>query len=246
MFSEQNLRVAPPPIRPLSPVQTGVSRPLISHVRGRDLSDSPVDPATAIFTEAARIIAAGGVIVLPTDTLYGLAADPWNATAVERLFQIKQRPAEKPIPLLISDREMLRRVVLEVTPEAERLMDAFWPGPLTLIFKGTALPERLTAGTGTIAIRLPDSPFLIRLITAMGRPITATSANRSGGADLHSAQAILAVLGGAVDLIIDGGLRAGFPSTLVDVAGPVPTLVRPGAIPASSLSPYISSSSASL
>jgi len=203
--------------------------------------DSPVDPEIAVITEAARIISSGGVVALPTDTLYGLAADPCNATAVERLFQIKHRPAERPISLLISNRAMLREWVSEVTPAAARLMDAFWPGPLTLIFKGAALPDRLTAGTGTIAIRLPASPFLVRLIETVGRPITATSANRSGGADLHSAQEVLATLGGEVDLVIDGGVREGLPSTLVDVTGTVSTIIRPGAIPISSLSPYLSS-----
>ena len=218
---------------------------MFSPVRVVDLSlhalpDSPSDPPIAVITEAVRIITAGGVVALPTDTLYGLAADPWSATAVERLFQIKRRPASNPISLLISNREMLRAVVSEITPEAQRVMDAFWPGPLTLIFKGAALPDRLTAGTGTIAVRLPDSRFLVRLIEVVGGPITATSANRSGDADLHSAQDVLSVLGDEVDLIIDGGLRAGLPSTLVDVTGPVPTLIRPGAIPISSLSPYLS------
>jgi len=214
------------------------SKSVTSPVRVVDFSlpapqDSLTDPAMTVITEAARIIASGGVVVLPTDTLYGLATDPWNVTAVERLFQIKQRPAEKPIPLLISNREMLGQLVVNVTPDAKRLMDTFWPGPLTLIFKGAALPNRLTADMGTIAIRFPANRFLVRLIEAVGRPITATSANRSGGADLHSAQDVLSVLGDKVDLIVDGGHRSGLPSTLVDVTGPVPTLVRSGAIPIS-------------
>jgi len=241
----RNLHAVPLEIRPLPQVQMGISDPAPPDALGVDLHlhespNSSVDSQVAVLAEAARIIAAGGVVALPTDTLYGLATDPWNATGVERLFQIKRRPAEKPISLLISDREMLRNVVLEITPEAERLMNAFWPGPLTLIFKGAALPDRLTAGTGTIAIRLPDDPFLVRLIEAVGRPITATSANRSGGADLHSAQDVLSLLGDEVDLIVDIGVRASLPSTLVDVTGRVPTLVRPGAIPISSLSPYLS------
>ena len=229
----------------MSKVQVGTSQPLLPQVRVVDLylREPPGlagDPALTVIAEAARIIAAGGVVALPTDTLYGLAVDPCNAAAVERLFQVKQRPAEKPISLLISDRAMLREWVVDVTPEAKCLMDAFWPGPLTLIFKGAALPDRLTAGTGTIAIRLPSDPFLVRLIEAVGRPITATSANLSGGPDLHSAQQVFATLGGAVDLIIDGGIRTGLPSTLVDVTGMVPTLIRHGVIPTVSLAPYLS------
>ena len=221
------------------------SDPALTHLMAVDLGfhcplDSHVNSETAVIMETARVIASGGVVALPTDTLYGLAVDPCNPTAVERLFQIKRRHPSRPISLLISDRAMLREWVSEVTPAAARLMEIFWPGPLTLIFKGTAPQERLTAGTGTIAIRLPDDPFLVRLINALGRPITATSANISGGPDLHSAQEVLSILGEGVDLIIDGGIRDGLSSTLVDVTGTTPTLVRPGAVPISSLSPYFS------
>jgi len=225
----------------------GTSKPVLPPVRVvalslRGPSESPVGPEIAVVAEAARIIVSGGVVALPTDTLYGLAADPRNAAAVERLFQIKHRPASRPISLLISDRAMLREWVSEVTPAAARLMDAFWPGPLTLIFKGAALPDRLTAGTGTIAIRLPASPFLIRLVEAVGRPITATSANRSGGTDSRSAQQVVTTFGGEVHLVVDGGIREGPPSTLVDVTGSVPVLVRPGAVPIASLSHYLEDS----
>jgi L-threonylcarbamoyladenylate synthase len=201
----------------------------------------PVDleaVSDALLSEIAGIIRGGGVVAIPTDTLYGLAADPFNLTAVERLFAIKRRAPSKPISLLISDRPMLETLVSDLSPEAKRLIDTFWPGPLTLIFKNIpfknipTLPDRLTAGTGTVAVRLPQSVFLRRLIERVGHPITATSANRSGGPDSLSAEEVLATLGGEVDRIIDGGVaRSPLLSTLIDVTVTPPHLIREGAIP---------------
>ncbi len=187
----------------------------------------------ALLAEIVGIIRGGGVVAIPTDTVYGLAADPFNPTAVERLFAIKRRAPSKPISLLISDRPMLETLVSDVSPEARRLMDALWPGPLTLIFKNIpTLSDRLTAGTGTIAVRLPRSVFLRRLIEGVGHPITATSANRSGDPDSLSAEEVLATLGGEVDRIVDGGLaRSPLPSTLIDVTVTPPKLIREGVIP---------------
>lgn len=193
----------------------------------------PVDPeapSDLLLAEIAGIVRQGGVVAIPTDTVYGLAADPFNPTAVERLFAIKRRAPSKPISLLISDRQMLETLVSEISPEAQRLIDSIWPGPLTLIFKSIpSLSNRLTAGTGTIAIRLPRSVFLRRLIEGVGCPITATSANRSGGPDPLSAQEVLATLGDAVDRIVDGGAaRSPLPSTLIDVTVMPPRLIREG------------------
>jgi L-threonylcarbamoyladenylate synthase len=196
---------------------------------------TPVDldaPSDVILSEIAGIVRRGGVVAIPTDTVYGLAADPFNLAAVERLFAIKRRAPSKPISLLIANLAMLQTLVSEVTPEAERLIDRFWPGPLTLIFKGIpSLSDRLTAGTGTIAVRLPQSVFLRRLIEAIGHPITATSANRSGDPDSLSAEEVLTALGSEVDRIVDGGsARSPLPSTLIDVTVTSPRLIREGGI----------------
>ena len=191
----------------------------------------PVHPEPA-FARCSDVIRAGGVIAYPTDTFYGLGADPRNPDAVKSLFAIKGRPVGQPILLLLQDRSMVREWAAEITAEAEALLDAFWPGPLTLIF--TALPavlQELTGGTGHIGLRVPGNDVTRRLLAALGTALTGTSANRSGGPDLQTAQDVAGMLGERVDLILDAGeTPGGKPSSVVDVSAAGLTMVREGAV----------------
>lgn len=193
-----------------------------------------IDPAhpEKAFERCRSVIGSGGVIAYPTDTFYGLGADPRDPGAVKRLFEIKGRPAGQPILLLLHDKNAVRGWTQEVTDEAEALMDAFWPGPLTLVF--TALPavlQELTGGTGRIGLRVPGSDVTRRLLFALGTALTGTSANRSGGPDLQRAADVAAMLGDAVDLILDAGMTpGGKASTVVDVSARGLTMVREGTV----------------
>ncbi len=189
--------------------------------------------AEAFFTEARRVLRSGGVLALPTETFYALAVNPFDGRALARLFALKERPAEKPVLVLIAGAEMLFQVAREVPVAAIPLMQAFWPGPLTLILPARHdLPPLLTGGAGTIGLRLPRQPLVCRLMMALGLPLTGTSANRSGEEPLTTAAAVAQALGPEVDLILDAGpCPGGLPSTIVDVTASPPRLVRAGSIP---------------
>ncbi len=192
---------------------------------------APSDPDPAAILCIAGAIRSGGIVAIPTDTCYGLACDPFNATSVRRLFTLKGRDPSKPILLLISRREMLHPLVSEILPLAEQIIARHWPGPLTLVFKSSGVVSPiLTGGTGTLAVRLPNAPFIARLIETVGFPITATSANRSGDPDPASAQEVEAALGMSLDLIVDGGPCRNVPSTVLDVTSPHPRIIRQGAL----------------
>ncbi len=178
------------------------------------------------------VLNSGGVIAFPTDTFYGLGADPFNPNALSKIFQIKQRPADKPLLVLIHSLDQLSDLGQELTDNARKLMERFSPGPLTLIFKAAPeLPDALTAGTGTIGVRLPDHPFTRRLLETLGRPLTAPSANISGTGELRTAQEVTSSLEDKLDLIVDGGpAPGGKSSTVLDTTTNPPTLVREGAL----------------
>jgi len=193
-----------------------------------------IDPACLekAFSRCKEVITSGGVIVYPTDTFYALGVDPKNKTAVRKLFSLKSRQTDQPILLLISGMDAVKDWVIEITPQAERLMKRFWPGPLTLVFKAAkdVLPE-ITAGTGTVGLRVPGSDLTRQLLTFIGFALTGTSANRSGGNNINSADEAAAVMGNMVDLILDCGETAGGkPSTVVDVTSSKPVIVREGAV----------------
>jgi len=198
-------------------------------------------PGQDAILEAAGIICSGGVVVFPTTSLYGLAADASDPVAIEKVFAIKQRPLNKPILILVPDVRDIRSLVQEIPPAVERIMTALWPGNLTLIFKsGSALSPILTAGTGKIGIRLPVFPVARRLVRAAGRPITATSANISGQTGCSQIADLDSSVSAAVDLILDAGpLKGGAGSTILDVSQYPPVLLREGAIPLSTLSKLI-------
>lgn len=179
-----------------------------------------------------EVIRAGGVIAYPTDTFYGLGADPENARAVRRLFEIKGRQPDQPVLLLLPDAAAVRDWAAEVTACADDLMRRFWPGPLTLVFtaKPTVMPE-LTGGTGGIGLRVPGAVLARALVRFLGSALTGTSANISGGPSPRTAADAADSIGSMVDLILDGGVTAGGkPSTVVDVRGAKPVLIREGAL----------------
>jgi L-threonylcarbamoyladenylate synthase len=194
----------------------------------------PAAPDPAAINWAARVVCAGGLVAFPTETVYGLGADGLDAVAVERIFTVKGRPAEKGLILHLADRKPLVGLVEEAPAAAERLMDAFTPGPLTLVLRARPMVPAVVRGGGeTVAIRWPDHPVARALILAAGRPIAAPSANRSGDPPALEAADVARVFGDQVDLILDGGpapLRV--PSTLVDLTTSPPRVLREGAIPA--------------
>jgi len=193
----------------------------------------PLNPRQDHIVLASRIIKAGGVIVFPTQHLYGLGADAMNAKAVDRVFQIKRRPYHKPLLVLISDQDELTRLVQHISPAAERIMACWWPGAVTLIFRGKAtLPANLMAGTGKIGVRMPQHPVALALSKVLGGPFTATSANISGGLGCSTISDLDTRIADHVDLILDvGTLKGGTGSTVVDVTADSPIILREGAIP---------------
>jgi len=189
--------------------------------------DGPLD---AVFARCRDVVRARGVIAYPTDTFYGLGADPRDPEAVRRIFAIKGREAGQPILLLLHDRSEVAAWASAVTPSAERLMDRFWPGPLTLVFPAAphVLPE-LTGGGGTIGLRVPGNELTRELLRHLGRALTGTSANRSGGRDPRTVEEVMREVGDRVDLILDGGGTTGDrPSTVVDVTVEPPRIIRQG------------------
>jgi len=180
----------------------------------------------------AETIARGGIIAFRTDTLYGLGADPFNREAVRRIKQLKGREENKPILIVISDYDQLHRFIDGVSPAFELLAKHFWPGALTLI--GTAhasVPEELTAGTKSLGVRLPDDDRVRAIVRSCGGALTATSANPSDAAPAGSAREVHNYFGEAIDLIIDDGeVESDLPSTVVDVSGAEPRLIREGVI----------------
>jgi L-threonylcarbamoyladenylate synthase len=192
----------------------------------------PADDPLSL-TRAVEVLRGGGVIAFPTDTVYGVGAHGLLNDAVERLYAVKGRPAEKAIPLLLASAAEVESVARDISPAARALMRRFWPGALSIILKKQPHLPPAVSSTDTVAVRVPAHPVVRDLIRALGAPLAATSANRSGEPELLDAQAIAAVLGGALDLILDGGRCAGgVPSTVVDASGATLRVLRVGAIAA--------------
>jgi L-threonylcarbamoyladenylate synthase len=185
------------------------------------------------YAEAIAVLRSDGIVALPTDTVYGIAVRIDTPGGIERLFHVKQRPPDRAIALLIGSTEQARQIGV-MTPSAEALAGAFWPGGLTLVIsrrEDTTLPEVLTGGAATIGLRVPDHPAPRALAAAVG-PLPTTSANRSGQPEARDAGEIAAQLGDAIELIVDGGVAHGGPaSTVVDCSGAPARVLRVGAIP---------------
>jgi L-threonylcarbamoyladenylate synthase len=198
---------------------------------------NPDNPERDRIDEAVALLRKGGVIAFPTETFYGLGADAGNEKAIEKIFKIKGRDFRNPISVIIGKKEDLTDLVEGIPALAEALMARFWPGPLTLVFRASGLVNPgLTAGTGKIGIRLSSHPIATALAGAIGRALTATSANLSGKKECPSAGEVLDQLGGSLDGVIDGGSTAGGPgSTILDVTCDPPRILRHGAISAARL-----------
>lgn len=199
----------------------------------RVVTIDPVRPDETILREAADIIRDGGLVAFPTETVYGIGADGTNSAAIRRIYEAKGRPDSKPILVLVSDRRDLDRLVRCIPGRVQALMDTCWPGPLTLVFPALeSVPRELLGQGTTIGVRHSGAAIAGALCRAVGGPVTAPSANRSGEPDPLTAEDVAAQLGGRVDLILDGGRSpADRPSTVVDVSTGTPRLIRAGCIP---------------
>ncbi len=184
------------------------------------------------LSEAAEILRSGGLVAIPTETVYGLAADGLNALAVEKVFAAKSRPRWDPLILHISDARMLRQVVADISPTAQLLINAFWPGPLTLLLpRSQAVPPIVTAGRELAGVRIPAHPVALEIVRRTGRPLAAPSANRFGHISPTSAEHVLADLDGRIDAVVDAGsCRIGVESTVLDPSGERLTVYRQGGV----------------
>ncbi len=193
---------------------------------------TPQSPSPSAVAHAASALRRGGLVAFPTDTLYALGADASNPLAVKRVFEAKGRSLINPIPLLVADLTMAIQLVGELPEAAVRLAERWWPGPLTLVVTAPrTVCALLSAETGRIGLRVPDSAVARALIRQFGGPVTGTSANRSGQKDPMNAYEVLHQLGDQVDLVLDGGpVVGGSPSTVIDVTTDPPVIVRQGPI----------------
>jgi len=185
-----------------------------------------------IIKEAAEIINRGGIVVFPTETVYGIGADALNDEAVDKIFSAKGRPQDNPLIVHIADFDELHDLIEDIPDNAVKLAEKYWPGPLTMIlYKKNILSDKITAGLDTAAIRLPVSKIALALIKESGRPIAAPSANISGKPSPTEASHVIEDLMGKVDMIIDGGsTEIGLESTVADMTGDVAVILRPGGI----------------
>jgi L-threonylcarbamoyladenylate synthase len=197
------------------------------------LVTDPHVPDLRVLERAAEVVRAGGVVAIPTDTFYGLAANPFKPEAVARIFRVKERSAERAIPLVGSGRDQVAEWLGELPALGARLADRFWPGPLTLLLSAPpSLAAEVTGGTGKVGVRVPAHAITRALCEMCGHPLTATSANLSGQPACDQPQDVERSLESRLDALVDAGPTAGGPaSTIVDVTGGQVILVRSGAIP---------------
>ncbi len=193
------------------------------------------------LVQIVSILKNDGLIVYPTETFYGLGANCLSLEAVKKIFALKKRDRGKPLPVVVSDLEMLDSLIDEIPSAAEPFLERFWPGPLTLIFPANALLPRELIGAGqTVGVRLPAHAGLRDLVKNAGFPITATSANISGEEEISDPKKVYDTFLGKVDCIIDGGkTTGGRPSTVIDLTSRTPRVIREGAIPLSKLKQWL-------
>lgn len=204
----------------------------MQHIHTDVFTVDPLHPDAAIIERAASLLRQGEVVVFPTETVYGLGADAFQPAALERIFAAKGRPYSDPLIVHIVDEESLSLLTPAIPLEAKLLAEAFWPGPLTMILpRGPRVPDLVTSGFPTVAVRMPRHPVAQALIRATGSPIAAPSANRFMHVSPTTAQHALGDLEGRVPLILDGGpSEVGVESTVLDLCSPVPTILRPGGV----------------
>jgi L-threonylcarbamoyladenylate synthase len=219
--------------------------PGLEHVLPRSEAGDHDEPRTVVLPSsspnaiewAAERLAAGGVIALPTDTVYGIAASLAHEAALERVFAIKRRPEDRVLPVLISSTDALVRIAARVSDEVLLLLDRYWPGPLTVAIPAREGMPALVTGPGeTVGVRLPNHPLAIEVIDKAGGAVACTSANLSGHPPARSAREVAAALGPELDLILDGGLTpGGVPSTVIAVENDAIRILREGAVPSEHL-----------
>jgi len=200
------------------------------------------NPETSLVKYSAEQIRAGQVLGMPTDTFYGLAADPFNLRAVERVYEIKSRSRHKPLPLLIESVDQAEQLARPLPEEFYNLARRFWPGPLTIIVRAASrLPLKVTANTGNVALRVPNAKIPLAVVKAAGIPITATSANLSGASECTTAQQVRDQLKDRIWIIVDGGTSPReVASTIVDLTDDDARwrVMREGAIPSQEISEF--------
>ncbi|HEY0014913.1 MAG TPA: L-threonylcarbamoyladenylate synthase [Longimicrobium sp.] len=201
----------------------------------------PANPDPEALRQAARVLRGGGLVAFPTETVYGLGAHALDPAAVGRIYQAKGRPGYNPLIVHVEDADAARALASAWPDEAERLAAAFWPGPLTLVLpKHDSIPDSVTAGLPSVALRVPAHPVAHALLREAGIPVAAPSANRSTEVSPTTARHVARSLGERVDVIVDGGpCPVGIESTVLSLAGPRPTLLRPGSISVDDLRPVI-------
>ena len=196
---------------------------------------NPDEPEPHLVSQVVESLQRGDVVALPTDTFYGLAVDPVNLRAVDRIYDLKSRARHKPLSLLIADVTQAYELARELDSAFDRLAERFWPGPLTIIVKaGSKLPLRVTANTGNVALRVPEAPICRAVVSALGLPITATSANLRGLPECTYANCVREQFGEKIPMIVDGGPTArSTATTIVDLSGEANSwmILREGAIP---------------
>jgi len=201
----------------------------------------PENPDMSLIRRASFIVRGGGVIVFPTETLYGIGVDAGLEGALKKVFDIKKRDMDRPILVLVDDPSWIGDLVQEINPVAERLMERFWPGRLTLLFRAKPdLSPLLTGRMGKVGVRISSHPVAMGIVRETGRPVTATSANISGERGPSSPEEISSRLIDLVDLVIDSGKTPeGLPSTLVDTTSTRPVIVREGAVSRQEIEAFI-------
>ncbi len=194
------------------------------------LRADPIDPKPSVIEKAVSFLKAGKLVAFPTDTVYGIGADVFNEEAVRRIFTVKKRDTDKPLQVLISHRSDLQNIAEDQSEVLDRLASEFWPGPLTLVMKAKEdFPRQVRCNRDTIGVRMPSNAIALELIQAFGKPIAATSANISGFPDPVNAGDVIEYLGGAVHLVLDGGVTSGnVPSTVLDISVYPPVVLRQG------------------
>jgi tRNA threonylcarbamoyl adenosine modification protein (Sua5/YciO/YrdC/YwlC family) len=206
----------------------------VDRVRPEIIRVHAAEPEPSLINYVAERIRQGSVVGMPTDTFYGLAVDPYNLHAVERVYEIKERGRHKPLSLLIESVEQAEDLANELPDEFFLLADKFWPGPLTIIVRAAPrLPLKVTANSGNIAVRMADSAVALAVVRALKCPITATSANLAGAIECTTAAAVVEQMGERVQVVLDGGTTPRtVPTTIVDLTEPGRwSLLREGAVP---------------
>lgn len=198
-------------------------------------------PEPAKIRRAILILRRGGLVAFPTDTVYGLGADATNSRAVKKIYKVKKRPRTSPLPALIAGKSDLKKYASHVSAKTKKLINNFWPGPLTIVFKKKKIiSDAVTSGKNSVGIRVPKNPVALALIKTLGRPLAATSANISGKKSPATAGEVKKYLNNKIDLILDGGkTKLGRESTVLDCTASPPSILRSGAIPAEKIEKII-------